>query len=63
MTPCARVIRLVRLRMAEGLTADEAARKVRRDLPRLCGEVDEIIGCWPSSEPELRAMQRTQGGR
>jgi len=31
---------------------------VKTRYPRLCLEVMEIIGSWPSSEPELSMLQR-----
>lgn len=40
------------------LTIDEAARRFRTICPVWHSEVLDIIGMYPSSEPELRALQK-----
>jgi len=41
-----------------GLTLDDAARLVKRELPQTAFVVMDRIGLHPSSEPELAALQR-----
>jgi hypothetical protein len=43
---------------ASGATASEFARIAMIYLPELCLKVLDAIGMWPSSEPELRALQK-----
>lgn len=41
-----------------GLTLEQAAAVVKRDNPKVIGVVMDRIGLYPSSEPELRAVQK-----
>lgn len=51
------VSRYCRLYSASGKTPAAFAGWARVHIPALCLAVLEIIGSWPSSEPELRALQ------
>jgi hypothetical protein len=44
---------------ANKIDMPEAARAIRRAMPNRVLKALEIIGSWPSSEPELRALQQT----
>jgi hypothetical protein len=39
------------------ITRSEAARIARRRAPDLASSVLDVIGSWPSSDPDLRALQ------
>lgn len=52
------VIAEVRRRVAEGESLERAARAVWAHHREVCWDVMETIGSWPSSEPELLAIQR-----
>lgn len=52
------VIDQVRARVAKGETIEFAARGVWAHHREVCRDVMETIGSWPSSEPELLAIQR-----
>lgn len=41
-----------------GLSLEDAARLVKRDVPKVIDAVMDRIGLHPSSEPELRAVQK-----
>lgn len=67
MTPAKRAIEAIRALVKSGITVegkkidldvDEAARYLVRAQRELCLRVMEEIGIWPSSEPELRALQK-----
>lgn len=58
MTPTAQACAFIwEYAQAEG-GLEAAARRLLRDRARLFDEVMEVEGSWPSSEPEIRAMQR-----
>lgn len=57
LSPVARLVQLVRAGVAEGLSLDDAARRARARAPKLVDDALEDVGAWPSSEPELRAVQ------
>jgi len=61
ITPVQRFVEETRKRTRNGLSIDSAVRHVASLEPALCWEVLEIIGSWPSSEPELRGLQRWSG--
>lgn len=42
---------------ASGLEPLAFARRMRASNRTLCDYVLDCIGCWPCSEPELRALQ------
>lgn len=42
---------------ASGLAPLAFARRMRASNRTLCDYVLDCIGCWPCSEPELRALQ------
>ncbi len=52
------VIARVRAEVEGGLLLLDAARKVKAAFPGCCLEVMETIGCYPSSERELNALQQ-----
>jgi hypothetical protein len=56
-TSCAIAIDFIRDAIALGSTARQAARSFRSTHPRIFFDVLDAIGAWPSSEPELRAIQ------
>lgn len=61
-SPVACFSRMVRELTNEGETdLRPAARAIVRQDPDLALEVIETIGSWPSSEPELRALQQVWG--
>lgn len=47
-----------KLYASSGKTPEEFARRMLAHMPNLCLQVLEIIGSWPSSEPELAALQK-----
>jgi hypothetical protein len=47
----------IRTEARKGKTLKEAARIVKVRQPATCLRVMEAIGSWPSSEPELAALQ------
>lgn len=47
---------------ASGLDPDAFARHMIATRKALCLQVLEVIGSWPSSEVELRALQRAWRG-
>ena len=51
-------IDLVQQQVQQGLPLDDAARRVATRQRELAAHVLARIGSWPSSEPELRALQR-----
>ena len=55
MSPVARYCGLFE---AHDLTPEAFARRMLVSSPNLCLLVMEAIGSWPSSEPELAALQR-----
>lgn len=59
-TACAKMKRLIRDQCAKGDSGslNEAARIVMTTHPSLTREAMETLGGWPSSEPELAALQR-----
>lgn len=59
-TPVTRFIRWMRSirTVTPGITWEDAARYVLTRDPILCWDVLNQIGSWPSSEPELAALQR-----
>lgn len=59
-TAASRAVSSVRALMSHGLTMDEAARRLNCLRPELVSRVLDMIGMWPSSEPELAALQRCQ---
>lgn len=46
------------LRNTKGVSVTEAARLARAADPALASRVLETVGSWPSSEPEIRALQQ-----
>lgn len=55
-----RVVGLIRAQAITPITRDrlrDAARTIKIRHPALCLRVMEQIGSWPSSEPELAALQ------
>lgn len=44
----------------DGLPVDAAARQFSRQYPAAFADILDRIGSWPSSEPELAALQRVQ---
>lgn len=50
-------IQLMKTWVAEGLTLREAANRFRARHPDRLVEILDTIGSYPSSEPELRALQ------
>ena len=62
VTSASRFIRLVHAeRLRSGIDIRAAVRRVISRSPELEWRVLEEIGCWPSSEPELRELQRMGG--
>lgn len=57
-SPCLQFVRLVRDERIAGAELTEAVRQVRMKHPQLIIEVLDNIGSWPSSESELRELQR-----
>lgn len=47
------------LHVSEGMTLDDAAKVFARRHPDVALRAMERLGSWPSSEPELAALQRT----
>lgn len=47
----------VRALRGSGLDVTEAARRARASDPELAARVLDAVGSWPSSEPEIRALQ------
>lgn len=45
------------LRSTKGVSVTEAARLARAADPALASRVLDAAGSWPSSEPEIRALQ------
>ena len=59
MTNSQRAIERIReIRGARKLSVDAAARVFATENPTVAQRVLEDIGSWPSSEPELAALQR-----
>lgn len=58
MTAVQCFIQDVREHQSKGLVLTDAVRRVRFQQPILVGEVLDVIGSWPSSEIELRELQR-----
>jgi len=52
------VSRKILAHAATGMPLVSAARIVKAEMPNTCLKAMEIIGCYPSSEPELAALQR-----
>lgn len=55
-------VALVERRTRQGASLELAVRSVRTWHVNLCSEALEIIGHWPSSEPELAELQRQAKG-
>jgi hypothetical protein len=52
----------IRGMVASGIfSLDDAARKFCYEQPKVTARVLDEIGNWPSSEPELLALQRVRG--
>lgn len=51
------VLQVRALRTKHGLSFADAARQARASDPELATRVLETVGSWPSSEPEIRALQ------
>lgn len=51
------VLHVRALRNTKGVSVTEAARLARAADPALASRVLETVGSWPSSEPEIRALQ------
>jgi hypothetical protein len=45
--------------MAEDVSINDAARRALVRMPRACAMTMDVIGLWPSSDPALRALQRS----
>jgi len=60
-TECARMIELIRAEYKRTDNLDAAARVVMRRFEALAFEVMDRIGSYPSSDPELAALQRAWG--
>lgn len=61
MTDAAFAIMVIQEAQRElGLSIDDAARHFKIAYPLKCMRVLEDIGNWPSSEPELAALQRVK---
>lgn len=59
--PVPQALRIMRAMHAQGGTWEDAARRLRRNHPSLFADVMDWIGSYPSSEPELRAVQHVEG--
>lgn len=57
-SPVLQFVRLVRDARIAGFELTEAVRQVRLNHPQLVIDVLDSIGSWPSSESELRELQR-----
>lgn len=60
-TNTTRIINRIRFLMSEGLSMRAAAKTVVAEDRATALDVMETIGNWPSSEPELRALQSACG--
>lgn len=61
VTSCAEVTAIIKARMSEGETLQDATIHIKVYEPQLFSDVLEHIGSWPSSELELRALQKLAG--
>lgn len=57
MTNCTHAILWIRSNTPIGETLVNAARKYAATFPKTSLDIMETIGSWPSSEPELCALQ------
>ena len=53
-----RAILVIRSYVATGATLDEAANRLIKMCPDIAREAMDRAGMWPSSYPELRALQK-----
>ena len=57
-TPTTMAIECIQGHVAAGESLPDAARRFACEHPAMRLRVLDVIGSWPSSEPELRALQR-----
>ena len=55
MNPCPQFLQLVAA--TKGMSIESAALTVACRLPRLADAVLDFAGCYPSSDPAIRALQ------
>ncbi len=56
--PVPKAMRIIRLYHEQGRSWDQAARLFMRNHPSMALETMDRVGSYPSSDPELRALQR-----
>jgi hypothetical protein len=57
-SPVPKAMRIIRRYHDEGLTWEAAARRFKRDHYHMAFDVMDRVGSYPSSDPELRALQK-----
>jgi hypothetical protein len=58
MSTVLHAIQTIRLYASEGMSLEKAVALYKRRYPSQCVDVLDAIGSWPSSEPELAALQK-----
>lgn len=58
MSPVLHAIETIKAFTEQGASLEQAAREYRKHYPSRCVDVLDEIGSWPSSEPELAALQK-----
>jgi hypothetical protein len=60
MNPIPPILAFMRREVERGATLEQAAQRAKRVSPRLYLDAIDALGSWPSSEPELRALQQAR---
>ena len=58
VSPVPKAMRIIRRHHEEGRTWEAAARLFKRNHPEMAFDVMDRVGTYPSSDPELRALQK-----